>query len=161
MNKDFKGVWIPKEIWLSNDLSGEAKLLYGIILLECDEKGVCLAMKSYLSNFYRVSVESIRNSLKELIECGYVKELNHEEFVSNVLKKKNLKNQGIGKRCCNWCNIKTFVLHEHHYPIPKSKGGTETVLICPNCHHEYHSIDFCVQINTSKVEGHSNGAYTN
>lgn len=39
---------------------------------------------------------------------------------------------------CTWCNGSTLALHAHHYPIPRSKGGTKTVNICPNCHAEYH-----------------------
>ena len=41
---------------------------------------------------------------------------------------------------CLWCKTKTFYLHEHHFPIPKSMGGKETVKICPNCHSEYHAL---------------------
>ena len=47
------------------------------------------------------------------------------------------KNKG---QTCQWCGIKTNAIQEHHYPIPKSKGGKEIVKICPNCHYEYHLI---------------------
>ena len=39
---------------------------------------------------------------------------------------------------CEWCRADVPVVHAHHHPIPKSKGGTETGSICPNCHAEYH-----------------------
>ncbi len=41
---------------------------------------------------------------------------------------------------CLWCNAETFILHEHHYPIPAGNGGTETVGICSNCHSEFHHL---------------------
>lgn len=41
---------------------------------------------------------------------------------------------------CEWCKVSTAFTHAHHYPIPKSEGGTETVNICPNCHTEYHAL---------------------
>lgn len=39
---------------------------------------------------------------------------------------------------CEWCNCTTT--QQHHYPIPKSKGGTETVSVCANCHFEFHQM---------------------
>jgi len=46
----------------------------------------------------------------------------------------------IGGEICAWCRCKTAFLHDHHYPIPKAKKGTETVGICPNCHVEFHAL---------------------
>lgn len=39
---------------------------------------------------------------------------------------------------CRWCEASTAILHKHHYPISESKGGTETIDICPSCHCEFH-----------------------
>ena len=36
MNRDFKGVWIPKEIWLNPDFSGEQKLIVGSLVYFAD-----------------------------------------------------------------------------------------------------------------------------
>ena len=58
----------------------------------------------------------------------------YEQCKKEVLKKE-------GDKVCEWCGGKTHVLHEHHYPIPRSKGGTETVSICPNCHYEFHYLE--------------------
>lgn len=41
---------------------------------------------------------------------------------------------------CDWCGMESYVLHEHHYPIPKCRGGKDTVHICPNCHSTYHAV---------------------
>lgn len=43
-------------------------------------------------------------------------------------------------RTCKWCRCTTVAIQEHHYPIPKSEGGTETVSICANCHAEFHKL---------------------
>lgn len=40
---------------------------------------------------------------------------------------------------CEWCGRKDLALANHHYPIHKTDGGTETVLICVVCHAIYHS----------------------
>lgn len=39
---------------------------------------------------------------------------------------------------CPWCGCSTMKLQAHHYPITAKDGGTETVMICANCHDEYH-----------------------
>lgn len=51
---------------------------------------------------------------------------------------KNRKFNNCIPKVCEWCNKKTLVIHEHHFPIEKRMGGTETVKICPTCHAEYH-----------------------
>ena len=39
---------------------------------------------------------------------------------------------------CHWCNGETWALQEHHFPKTKAEGGLETVMLCANCHVEYH-----------------------
>ena len=47
-NRDFKGVWIPKEIWLNTDLSIiEKVLLVEIDSLDNSDRG-CFASNEYL-----------------------------------------------------------------------------------------------------------------
>lgn len=41
---------------------------------------------------------------------------------------------------CEWCGKESYILHRHHYPILASRGGQDTVRICPNCHATYHYI---------------------
>lgn len=55
-----------------------------------------------------------------------------------ALKNEIMENKDQGDKVCEWCGCKTTVLHRHHYPVPKRMGGTETVQICSNCHHEFH-----------------------
>ena len=58
-------------------------------------------------------------------------------------------NRGNGNKTCEWCNYNSYVLHKHHYPIPKAKGGTEMVSICPNCHYQYHHLN-CYYLPSTK-----------
>ena len=64
-----------------------------------------------------------------------------------VVRNKNVKGEGAGFKTCSWCGCHTTTLHSHHYPIQKKDGGEETVDICGNCHHEYHSIKFKIKAN--------------
>lgn len=38
-----------------------------------------------------------------------------------------------------WCLQEDVPLVKHHYPVPQSEGGTETVRICRNCHGKAHT----------------------
>ena len=61
---------------------------------------------------------------------------------------------------CAWCGCITTTLHDHHYPVQKSKGGTETVSICSNCHTEYHVLRGRILVATdSLMATYPNGRY--
>ena len=71
-SRDFKGVWIPKEVWLDNRLNALDK----VILMEIDsldqgEKG-CYASNEHLANFCQCSKTKVSTAISKLIECGYV-----------------------------------------------------------------------------------------
>lgn len=71
MNRDFKGVWIPKEIWLSTDL----KVMEKLILVEIDsldnEEG-CFASNEHFSKFFSLSKNRCSELIKSLEQKGYI-----------------------------------------------------------------------------------------
>lgn len=72
MDRDFKGVWIPKEIWLSKDLSVHEKvLLVEINSLSKTENG-CFASNEYFADFIGLSKERTRKLISSLVDKGYV-----------------------------------------------------------------------------------------
>lgn len=74
MNRDFKGVWIPKEVWLSNEL----KMLEKVILTEIhslDNENHCTAGNEYFAEFCSCSVSAVSKVIKHLKELGYIEEL--------------------------------------------------------------------------------------
>lgn len=76
--RQFKGVWIPKEIWLTTELSLQEKvILIEIESLESEEKG-CYASNKYFGEFFNLSmgrISQIINNLKEkdYLEINYIK----------------------------------------------------------------------------------------
>ena len=72
MDRDFKGVWIPKEIWLDNRLNALDK----IILTEIDslDKGDegCYASNQYIAEFCKCSISKVSHSISKLIELEYI-----------------------------------------------------------------------------------------
>ena len=65
-NRDFKGVWIPKEIWLNTDLSIiEKVLLVEIDSLDNSDRG-CFASNEYLAKFVQLSEGRVANIISDL-----------------------------------------------------------------------------------------------
>lgn len=71
--RDFKGVWIPKEVFLDDRLNAIEK----IILVEVDSLDVedsegCYASNEYLAKFCQCSVTKVSTSISKLIKLGYL-----------------------------------------------------------------------------------------
>ena len=88
MNRDFRGIWIPKEIWLSKDLSTNEKVL----LAEIDSLGGssdgCFASNQYFADFFDLSKDRISRLVSGLKNKGYITvELIYKEGTCEVDKR--------------------------------------------------------------------------
>lgn len=72
MNRDFKGVWIPKEIWLDDRLTALDKVIFVEIDSLDDGETGCYASNQYLAEFCRCSVTKVSNAVTKLTELGYI-----------------------------------------------------------------------------------------
>ena len=140
----------PRFVMVDPNLGARSKLVYCVLITSCDEDGICNTDKRELSRDIYTTKDRISEAIEELIKFNYIS-IEKEDMV-NILKNKNLDGLGYGGYVCEWCGVKTSVLCAHHYPIPKSKGGTETVNICCNCHHEFHYPSLKIKIILSKAE---------
>ena len=71
-NRDFKGVWIPKEVWLDTRLNAlEKVILTEIDSLDNGEKG-CYASNEHLAEFCQCSKTKVSTAIKKLIDYGYI-----------------------------------------------------------------------------------------
>ena len=82
INKSYYAI-IPADVRYDEDLTPNAKLLYGEITALCNEKGYCWATNSYFAELYKVSKTSISKWIKQLIDKGYI--------VSKIKYKENTK----------------------------------------------------------------------
>lgn len=70
--RNFKGIWIPKEIWLTDELSLQEKVvLVEIDSLDDEEKG-CYASNKYFANFFKLTNGRISQIIKQLQQKGYI-----------------------------------------------------------------------------------------
>jgi hypothetical protein len=74
-NRDFKGIWIPKEVWLNENLSIIEKcLLVEIDSLDNSERG-CFASNEYLANFFKLSESRMANIISDLKKRGFINQI--------------------------------------------------------------------------------------
>ena len=72
MERDFKGIWIPKEIWLDDRLNAlEKMILMEIDSLDTDEKG-CYATNDYIAEFCQCTSTKVSLAVKKLVELEYI-----------------------------------------------------------------------------------------
>lgn len=89
MDRKFKGIWIPKEVWLSEDLT----LLEKVILVEIDsledEKEGCYASNKYFADFFKLTNGRISQIINSLNKKNYVTieyKYNGKEIDKRVLR---------------------------------------------------------------------------
>ena len=65
MNRDFKGVWVPKEIWLRDDLDAIEKVILAEID-SLDNENNCVAGNEYFARFCQCSESKVSKTIKKL-----------------------------------------------------------------------------------------------
>ena len=71
-NRGFKGIWIPKDLWLNKDLTVmEMLFLAEIDSLEQDEQG-CFASNNHFSEFFGISRSRSSQIITKLIKKGFI-----------------------------------------------------------------------------------------
>ncbi|MFE8704110.1 helix-turn-helix domain-containing protein [Cytobacillus sp. FJAT-54145] len=87
MQKSYYAI-IPANVRYDEELTPNAKLLYGEITALCNEKGFCWASNSYFSDLYGVSKVSISKWINQLVEKGYIQsEINYKEGSKEILNR--------------------------------------------------------------------------
>jgi len=69
--RDFKGIWIPKEIWLSTNLSIQEKVFL-VEIDSLDNDNHCIATNKHFSNFFGLSMSRCSEVIKSLERKKYI-----------------------------------------------------------------------------------------
>jgi len=93
LQRDFKGIWIPKEVWLDSRLTALDKIiLMEIHSLDSEEKG-CYASNKYLADFCQCTETKVSTTISKLKEFGYIELTNFDgRYRSLKIKSLSLKN---------------------------------------------------------------------
>ena len=72
MNRDFKGVWISREIWLDQTLTWMQKLLL-VEIDSLDSHDHCFASNAHFAEHLQLSKSRISDLVSSLEKAGYIK----------------------------------------------------------------------------------------
>jgi len=103
LNRDFKGIWIPRQIWTAKELSCQEKCLWAEIhSLHDREMGGCYASNQYLSEFCGVKERRLQEMISKMKSLGWLVQVSFDGR-TRVLKAiepqqdKDFPPQGCGK----------------------------------------------------------------
>jgi hypothetical protein len=84
--RDFKGIWIPKEVWLSDKLTLQEKVFL-VEINSLDNEDGCYANNRYFAKFFDISITRVSEVINSLVEKGYVESfVKAEEGNKRILK---------------------------------------------------------------------------
>ena len=139
INKSYYAI-IPANVRYDEDLTPNAKLLYGEITALCNEKGYCWASNDYFAELYKTSTRTISRWIKQLISKGYI--------ISNLIYRKGTKE-----------------VEQRHLYISLIGGDKNVSTYRQKCHEGIDKnvstpIDKNVQDNTTVFNNTINNTYT-
>lgn len=126
--RDFKGVWIPKEIWLAKDIGWSAKLL----LVEIDSlamNGECFASNEYLGQFFGLGKDRISKLISELRDKGYVEVKLVYKPGTKQIEKRRITTRGYRRKCIEGIgeNTDTPIGENTDTPIGENTEDNNTI----------------------------------
>lgn len=99
MDRDFKGVWIPKQVWLDDRLGALDKMiLTEVDSLDMSDKG-CFASNKHIAEFCQCSETKVSNSISKLVKFGFV-EIKSFDGRQRILQSCLTKNASLPYKNC-------------------------------------------------------------
>lgn len=89
-DRDFKGVWIPKEIWLDKELSLIEKCIY-VEIDSLDNENHCIAGNEYFAEFCNCSESKVSKAIKHLQDLNMIEIMSFDGRRRKIRVVKNTK----------------------------------------------------------------------
>lgn len=131
LQRDFKGVWIPKEIYLNDQLTWTQKILYCEIDSLDNDEG-CFATNEYFATFLGIKERAVRDALSRLKELGLVEQVGFDG------RKRRLKTNPVVKQTCRKMPLRPAV-DCHHNNIGYSRLYSGNTEINPDSNYSHPS----------------------
>jgi hypothetical protein len=151
-NRDFKGIWIPKEIWLNTDLSIiEKVLLVEIDSLDNSERG-CFASNEYLASFVQLSEGRVANIISDLKKRKFIIQVffDGRNRGLRISKSESSFNENV-KPDLTKTGKQTTRKREHNNTVNKTTNNTDYIL-------SENSKEFStIEINGIEIKEKKNG----
>jgi hypothetical protein len=151
-NRDFKGIWIPKEIWLNTELSIiEKVLLVEIDSLDNSERG-CFASNEYLASFVQLSEGRVANIISDLKKRKFIIQVffDGRNRGLRISKSESSFNENV-KPDLTKTGKQTTRKREHNNTVNKTTNNTDYIL-------SENSKEFSpIEINGIEIKENRNG----
>ena len=141
MNRDFKGVWIPKQIWLNEELTLLEKIIF-VEIDSLDNENHCVAGKEYFATFCNCSESKVSKAIKKLKELNMIEEVSFDgrhrkiRVVKNIIESskkyeaesQNLQSNNIDNKTENKKNnSKELLQNSPSFEFGKQKSKKESL----------------------------------
>ena len=80
----FKGVWIPADVWLCNELCGIQKLVLFALAGNADDKGTCCVSYEDIAVVCSTTKRTAQRHIKQLVRAGFVEKFCPGDNYANV-----------------------------------------------------------------------------
>ena len=122
--RDFKGVWIPRDIWLDDRLNALDKvILTEIDSLDGSEHG-CWASNKYIAEFCQCSESKVSQTIAKLSKLGYITMMSFDgrqrEIKSNIAV-------GLKKCEADSQNLTGSLLNFNRQPVKKCEADSQNL----------------------------------
>lgn len=149
MERDFKGIWIPKEIWLNKELTALDKIILAEIDSLDNENG-CSATNEYIAEFCQCGITKVSTSIAKLIEMGFIQQVSFNGR-TRILKGRLTKSERqIYKKCEQDINIiNNNIINDDKI---KHKYGEYKHVLLTNDEYERLAKDYGNDITRSAIQ---------
>jgi hypothetical protein len=121
MNRDFKGIWIPKEIWLNKDLTIMERLFL-VEIDSLDQENGCFASNGHFAEMFEISKGRCTQIIKSLEAKGFLKiEIQRE---GKMITKRVIR---VVNKLNTLFNILNTPIKNIKYPYLENDEGNNTI----------------------------------
>ena len=128
ISRNFKGIWIPRHIWLNQELNLLEKVLWAEIdSLDHEERG-CTASNEYFQKFFGTCERTVQNALAKLKSLKLIRVESFNGRKRSLRSVGEMQRKSFEQRCTSevkdYAPLRCNILH------PYNKGDNKDLSVC-------------------------------